>query len=90
MAYGVDERVSWSRVVVAIAIILMGLVAASIVLRRAREGANLADAVLREAGSTEGERDETRGRLSRGTWLAALAVLAAFVLVAMMVLSRGM
>lgn len=90
VAYGVDERVSWSRIVVAIAIILMGLVAASIVLRRAREGANLADAVLREAGSTEGERDETRGRLSRGTWLAALAVLAAFVLVAMMVLSRGM
>lgn len=90
VAYGVDERVSWSRIVVAIAIILMGLVAASIVLRRAREGANLADAVWREAGSTEGERDQTRGRLSRGTWLAALAVLAAFVLVAMMVLSRGM
>ncbi len=90
VAYGVDERVTWSRIVVAIAIILMGLVAASIVLRRAREGANLADAVWREAGSSEGERDQTRGRLSRGTWLAALAVLAAFVLVAMMVLSRGM
>jgi hypothetical protein len=54
VAYGVDERVSWSRIVVAIAIILMGLVAASIVLRRAREGANLADAVL------------ARGRLERG------------------------
>lgn len=90
VAYGVDERVSWSRIVVAMAIMLMGLVAASIVLRRAREGANLAEAVMLEAGSTDGERDDTRHRLSRGTWLAALAVLAAFVLVAVMVLSRGM
>ncbi len=90
VAYGVDERVSWSRITVAVAIMLMGLVAASIVLRRAREGANLADAVLREAGSTDVEREQTRGRLSLGTWLAALAVLGAFVLVSIMVLSRGM
>ena len=85
-----DERVSGSRVVVALAMLLMGLVAASIVLRRAREGANLADAVLREAGSAEDERDVTRARSSRTTWLAALLVLGAFVLVAIMVLSRGM
>ncbi|MCA9535446.1 MAG: hypothetical protein KC593_17255 [Myxococcales bacterium] len=90
VAYGVDERVSGSRVVVALAMLLMGLVAASIVLRRAREGANLADAVLREAGSAEDERDVTRARSSRTTWLAALLVLGAFVLVAIMVLSRGM
>jgi hypothetical protein len=89
-AYGVDDRVSGSRVVVAVAMLLMGLVAASIVLRRARDGANLADAVMRAAGSSDDERSATRGRLSLTTWLAALLVLGAFVVVAIMVLSRGM
>lgn len=90
LAYGADERISGSRVVVALAMLLMGLVAASIVLRRAREGANVAEAVMREAGASEDEAHVTRGRLGRTTWLAALLVLGAFVLVAIMVLSRGM
>jgi hypothetical protein len=89
-AFGVDARVSTSRVVVALMMILMGLVAASIVLKRAREGANLAESVLRAAGATDEEQEAERGQLSLTTWLSALAVLGAFIVVAIMVLSRGM
>lgn len=94
-AFGVDRRVSLGRMAVAGLVAFLGVIAALVVLRRSLAAAEEAGRVLEVAtdlAEEDHDRDAEEARIDRmrmTSYLAALLVFGAFLMVSFMVLSRS-